>query len=285
MADRYSTASERVERDRMARFHRRPDEHEHVHFEERDGPGRSQVLLDERVSQRGPRGRVEERERVYEEERYPEPRVAPPARGALAPYRRPRPQFIRRQSSLDTYDRRPMMPRYGDEYRAPPDVPIPLPIRRPRSPDRGRYFEEYERERYRDDSNDDYRDIRIREERRGDHRSKSRMRSRSVRRRRSLTPSPSESSIEEVQKPTLVGRRGRTKLPKRLARRSAVIELGYPFEEEVRFQYSPMKSVLLMRTQEDFIIVQRALEKEHIDEIISISKKMRESKYPYEWSA
>lgn len=43
-------------------------------------------------------------------------------------------------------------------------------------------------------------------------------------------------------------------------------------------QYSLMKP-LLMIEQEDFIIVQRALEKEHIDEIISISKKMRESKY------
>jgi hypothetical protein len=33
-----------------------------------------------------------------------------------------------------------------------------------------------------------------------------------------------------------------------------------------------------MSDQEDFIVVQRALEKEHIDEIISISKRMRDSK-------
>jgi hypothetical protein len=239
MAARYSSA-DIMERDRIARFRRRPEEHEHVHFEEREGPRGSQILLDERFSERGPRGRVQERERIYEEEdRYPEVRSArPPPQVALAPYRRPRPQFIRRQSSLDTYDRR-QMPRYGDEYRAPPDVPIPLPLRRPRSPDRARYFEEYERERFRDDSPEDYRDIRIREERRGNHRSKSRMRSRSVRRRRSFSPSPSDSSVEEVQKTTLVGRRGRTKLPKRLARKSAVIELGYPFEEEVRLQHGP----------------------------------------------
>jgi hypothetical protein len=261
MSARHATAADLMERDRMARFRRGPDEREHVHFEERDGPRGSQIILDERFSERGPRGRVQERERVYEEDRYPESRLPPPRpQVALAPYRHPRPQFIRRQSSLDTYDRR-QMPRYGDEYRAPPDVPIPLPIRRPRSPERARYFEEYERESFRDETPEDYRDIRIREERRGKHRSKSRMRSRSVRRRRSFSPSPSESSVEEVTKPTLVGRRGRTKLPKRLARRSAVIELGYPFEEE-----------------EDFIVVQRALEKEHIDEIVAISKRMRESK-------
>jgi hypothetical protein len=228
-----------MERDRMARFRHRPVEHEHVHFEERDGPRGSQILLDERFSERGPRGRVQERERVYEVDRYPEARPAPPPPpAALAPYRRPRPQFIRRQSSLDTYDRR-VMPRYGDEYRAPPEVPIPLPIRRPRSPDRAGYVEEYERERFRDDSPEDYRDIRIREERRGNHRSKSRMRSRSVRRRRSFSTSPSDSSVEEVSKPALVGRRGKTKLPKRLARRSAVIELGYPFEEDVRSRFLP----------------------------------------------
>jgi hypothetical protein len=237
MSTRYSTASDIIERDRMAHLRRRPDEHEHVHFEERDGPRGSQVLLDERFSERGPRGRVRERERVYEVDRYPEARPAPPPpQAALAPYRRPRPRFIRRQSSLDTYDRRPMT-RYGDEYRAPPDVPIPLPIRRPRSPDRAVYLEEYERGGFRDGSPEDYRDIRIREERRGNHRSGSRMRSRSVRRRRSLSLSPSGSSFEEVPKPALVGRRGRTKLPKRLARRSAVIQLGYPFEEEVRSQY------------------------------------------------
>jgi len=81
------------------------------------------------------------------------------------------------------------------------------------------------------------------------------MRSRSVRRRRNSSTS-SESSFEEVKKEkNVVGKKGRTKLPKRLAHKAAIIEMGYPFEEE-----------------ENFIIVQRALQKDHIDEIITKSK-------------
>jgi len=57
-------------------------------------------------------------------------------------------------------------------------------------------------------------------------------------------------------------------MPKRLVQKSAVVEKGLPFEEEG-----------------DFIIVQRALDKVHIDEIIEISKKNREDEvihYKYE---
>jgi hypothetical protein len=64
------------------------------------------------------------------------------------------------------------------------------------------------------------------------------------------------SSFEEVKKTSVVGKKGRTKMPKKLASKAAIIEMGYPFEEE-----------------ENFIIVQRALEKDHIDEIITKSKK------------
>jgi len=53
-------------------------------------------------------------------------------------------------------------------------------------------------------------------------------------------------------------------MPKRLVKKQAVIELGYPFEEE-----------------DDFIIVKRALEKEHIDEIIKISENYKEEKTTY----
>lgn len=49
-------------------------------------------------------------------------------------------------------------------------------------------------------------------------------------------------------------------MPKRLVKKQAIIELGYPFEEE-----------------EDFFVVRRALEKEHIDEIIRISENYKES--------
>ncbi|KAF2673201.1 hypothetical protein BT63DRAFT_451235 [Microthyrium microscopicum] len=255
-------------------------ERDYYRFEEREqmGPRRSETMVmeDRRPSMRGPPGRFEERERYIEEDRYapaarPPPRFldepipAEVARQALAPYRKPRPQFLRRQSSLDTFDRGRVQPRYGDEYRMPAEVPIPLPIRRHASPPRGRYFEEFE-ERYRD-SDDEYRDVRIREERRGDHRSKSRMRSRSVMRRRGDSFS-SEESFEEVNKGSVIGRKGRTKMPKKLAHKSAIIELGYPFVEEG-----------------EFIMVQRALDKEHIDKIVETSKKYREDKsvtYKYE---
>jgi len=53
-------------------------------------------------------------------------------------------------------------------------------------------------------------------------------------------------------------------MPKRLVKKRAIIELGYPFEEE-----------------EDFIIVRRALEKEHIDEIIRISENYKDEKTTY----
>jgi len=275
MASRYDDLPrERWDRDRFERLSRRnPEEHDYFRFEEREkfgppGRARQEVIIDER---RGSRGHFEERDRYVEEERY-----GPPARRstaafdgqvppefdnrALAPYRRPRPQMLRRQSSLDTFDRRPGS-NYVDDYRLPAEVPIPLPIRRPlppAAPARGRYFEEFE-ERYRD-SDEDYRDIRIKEERRGNHRSRSRMRSRSVRRRRHSSGS-SGSSSEDDKQSSNVGRKGRTKLPKRLAHKGAIIELGYPYEEE-----------------ENFIIVQRALDKDHIDVIIEKSKKFREDK-------
>lgn len=247
--------AQRWDRDRFDRERFGLDrDHTYGGYPERDrfgsGPGmaprRTEVLLDERdrYDRRGP-GRFDEREqdRFFEEERFNPGRRAPsfldePAppevsRQALAPYRRPRPQYLRRQSSLDTFDRKPL-PR--DEYFLPPNVGIPLPIRRPRSPGRERYYEEVE-ERYHD-SDEDYHDVRVN---RGG-RDRSRMRSRSVHRRRSESIS-SDSSIE-INKESVIGRRGRTKVPKRLAHKSAVIELGYPFVEEVWYTRSGVASEL-----------------------------------------
>jgi len=53
-------------------------------------------------------------------------------------------------------------------------------------------------------------------------------------------------------------------MPKRLVKKQAVIELGYPFEED-----------------DDFIIVRRALEKEQIDEVIKISESYKDEKTMY----
>jgi hypothetical protein len=154
-----------------------------------------------------------------------------------------RPQFMRRQSSLDTFDRRPL-PRYGDverfereevhEYRLPPNVPIPLPIResqRRRSPpSRFREEDDFEEIRYDDRGGrgrerEDYREVEV-------HREKSRMkRSKSVAK---STRSSSISSFEEIQPSRATfGKKGKTRMPKRLVKKQAVIELGYPFEEEV----------------------------------------------------
>ena len=71
----------------------------------------------------------------------------------------------------------------------------------------------------------------------------SRVRSRSAHRRRSPSSSTSSvSSFEEVNKTPKIGKRGRTKMPKRLANKQAVVELGYPFEEDV--SHAPQISAL-----------------------------------------
>lgn len=241
-------------------------------------PPRTTVAVEERFDRRGSRGPRYEDDRYFEEERYTgpsrrrmdfmeEPIPAEVANRALAPYRRPqyaeapvrrpaRPQFIRRQSSLDTFDRKPMS-RYGEEYRLPADLPIPLPIRRP-APPRSQYREEFEDISYRDLPSrerergyDEYRDIRIRREHHGRAPSKA---AQSVR-----SASSSESSFEEVNvpEPPKIGKRGKTRMPKRLVHKQAIVDMGLPFEEE-----------------DDFFIVQRALTKVHIDEVIEKSKTL-----------
>ena len=290
-------SSRRWDRDTFERerFSRRaePEEREYTRFDERDrygpGPGRPrrelevEIREERRDDRRGPAPvRERERERVFEEDRFErrrpafldEPSGSEVASRALAPYRRradlereldplpvrrpPRPQFIRRQSSLDTFDRRPM-PRYGDEYRIPPEVPVPLPIRRPASPPRRYREREIVEEVYKGDHErlDEYDDVRVKRDR-------SRRGSRAATSVRDPS-SDSSSSFERVEKASVArstkqdrGRKGKTRMPKRLAEKKAIIDLGYTFEEE-----------------EDFIIIHRALTKEHIDEIIEVSKKIK----------
>lgn len=259
----------------------RDDEHDHFRFQEHDRfpGGRRDIDIHEDYDRRGPPSRqptrVAERDRFFEEDRFE--RRAPPRRNdlfeertpsevanqALAPYRRKsvidddinidirqqvsrprkpaRPQYIRRQSSLDTYDRRPM-PRYGDververeeyhEFRPPANVHIPLPIRqRRRSPERRRFRESDEDLAYGDfgggrgREREEFREIEV-------SRAKSK-----VRRSKSVAGSrrsSSSDSVSEIQLPrSNWGKKGKTRLPKRLVKRQAIIELGYPFEEEV----------------------------------------------------
>ena len=212
---------------------------------------------------------VLERDRFVDEEVFDRPRrhrtdifdnVSETGSRALAPYRRTsvmerevdlpaqrsaRPRFIRRQSSLDTFDRRPL-PRYGDHererererehdgWRPPVNLPIPLPIRdRHRSHARRGREDDFEKESFRDMSpNQTHRDIEVHRDRKhGRRHSRSRSHApKSVAR----SSSTSSSSFEEVSPARDVGKRGRTRLPKRLVRKEAVVELDYPFEEEVR---------------------------------------------------
>ena len=135
-----------------------------------------------------------------------------------APQRPARPTFVRRQSSLDTYDRKPM-PRYGDRVREETII-IPTGPRR-RSPPR------YERER-------EYEDIRVAEpDYYGDEEFHGyREREISRVRRTGRDNEIVEEKREEIVERTFP-KRGKTRMPMRLVNRRAVIELGYSFEEEV----------------------------------------------------
>lgn len=167
------------------------------------------------------RPRSRERERDVEIDiRRTTDRYGPPARREPA-----RPQFIRRQSSLDTFDRKPM-PRYGDRMREETII-IPAGPRR-RSPPRYQSPPRFEREVYEEDIHVAEPEYYGDEEFRG-------YREREVERVRKNRRRSRETVVEEeeetVEKP--FPRRGKTKMPFRLVNRRAVIELGYPFEEEV----------------------------------------------------
>ena len=210
--------------------------------------------------------RFEEPDPYYEEElRFGRPRrpafLDEPTQGevanrALAPYRRqsiherepeipirrpPRPRYMRRQSSLDTFDRRPL-PRYGDhiyegEYHEPRPVPVALPVR-PREPNLytpPRQYREHEYESvhyHHHDSSDSDSHAKI-----SIHRDRSKV-ARSVKAKtvRSSSSSSSSSGVTTTTKASnKVGKRGKTRIPKRLARKEVIISFGYPYEEEVGF--------------------------------------------------
>lgn len=130
---------------------------------------------------------------------------------------------------------------------------------RPRSPSRPRYGrpspDDFEVVRYRDVEPDfpeeEYRDVRIKRER-------------TIRRRRSRprSKSSSSSSSEGPVRRTAPGKKGKTKFPKRMVERRAIVEFGCEVEE------AP-----------DHWIAKRALSQEQIDEVIKLSEKYRESKY------
>ena len=346
----YGDLPQRWDRGRFERYGGPPEPtryEEDYRFRERDAPGRRDIAVADRIDERGPGGQYEERDRFVEHDRYAQgytpggrrkrtdrelfgdqdPREI--AEMALTPYRRksvtrhdldidqrsqaPRPGLLRRQSSLDTFDRRPI-PRYERETRPiPVYTPVPLPIRREEPWGRGGDFEEDVR--YREyDRPDHYREVEIhRETSTHGPRAKSHKSAKSVKSakssktksRISSSSSSSTESFEQVEKDESVRgsrrggsvhesfhesyhgggqsfhesfhesihggtassvsesiqqtekkfKKGKTRMPKRLVRREAIMDLGYPFDEE-----------------EDFFVLRIALEKEQIDEVIRISE-------------
>jgi hypothetical protein len=187
----------------------------------------------------GPRGATERR--YFEETDYYDPRAQ---RGQIVPYAPerpaipdpiPRPGILRRQSSLDTFDRRPARRFDGyDEPSSPRRVPPPrelIPVRPP-SPRRYPRYDERYYDEVRVQDPDHYGDDGFREYREREW----------VRERKRNSPSPDRRTVreeiieerkEEIIEEKPYPRRGKTRMPKRLVHTKVLFDLGYPFYEEV----------------------------------------------------
>ncbi|RDW71794.1 hypothetical protein BP5796_07828 [Coleophoma crateriformis] len=254
--------------------------------------------FDEVFEGRG-RGRFEEdrvRERVYydDEPRFEREPVRERAQRVVMekereyyspspPRRAPgnRPGFLRRQSSLDTFDRKPMVryERREEDIYGPiarrEDFGPPLPRSRALPPPR-RYEREYEDIRVAEPDyygDEEYRGVpeRVREReiirtrRRSKSRSRSRERSHRGSTRGSVRSSSVSSSSSGGSKTTVRSefpKKGKTRMPAKLVSKKAIIDLGYPFEEEG-----------------ETIIIQKALGRENIDEVIKLSEEYKSSKH------
>ncbi|KAI1095555.1 hypothetical protein F5B19DRAFT_489212 [Rostrohypoxylon terebratum] len=318
---------ERWDRDRFVveRDRNRPVA-ERGHFEEHDryitrGPrGRvRETSVDERFERRAPRPWDDEppiERRYYDDP--PRFRRSPPPeieqrliidrerdreREREREFRHPSPprrpgQLLRRQSSLDTFDRRPPPrfferddrdppPRRGD-YRPEPYKPIPLPRSRALPPPRlyaerdlERDFEEIkisEPDRYGDEEYHEYperiREVEIVKSRKRRDSGHSR-RTESIRSRSADSSSSSSSggttvtaksaksvkSVKSVKSTkSEYPKKGKTRIPVRLISKAALIDLGYPFIEEG-----------------NVIIVQVALGQQNIDDLLKLSEDYKKS--------
>jgi hypothetical protein len=294
--DRWDTERFEVERER-ARF--APDPRDR--FEDRDF-GRSPTFrprersAEEMYERRGggrafEEDRYERREYYDNEPRYERERPIGRDRGQSItiekerkreyyspspPRRAPaRPAYLRRQSSLDTFDRKPMAgaitrfereeygppERYREEVRLPPLTPIPLPRMRGLPPPR-RYAERdyYEEIRVAEPDfygDDEYRGfperVREREIIRRRRRSRSRSRGTESRASHSVRSSSTSSRSSEASGTTSkttkstrseFPKKGKTRMPARLVSKKAIIDLNYPFEEEVGIPLIPSRTPL-----------------------------------------
>ncbi|KAF7856078.1 hypothetical protein EAF04_010033 [Stromatinia cepivora] len=312
-ANRWDTERLASERDRV-RFATEREERDSRFLRATAGHTRERSY-DDAYERRGPRGYEEEREHYEERDYYDSPRFqrepepgrqrtttitmererererddSPPPRRAGG-----RPAFLRRQSSLDTFDRKPLVryererERERDEYgpparrpdvRPPPLTPVPLPRGRGLPPPR-RYAErDYEEIKVAEPDfygDEDFRAYpeRIREreivrrrrrshERRGSHERRSH-RSHSKESRSTATRSVRSESVSSSDSGTTISvrsefpKKGKTRMPARLVSKKAIIDLDYPFEEEG-----------------DTIIIQKALGRENIDEVIKLSEEYK----------
>jgi hypothetical protein len=172
-----------------------------------------------------------------------------------------RPAFLRRQSSLDTFDRKPMTryverdirereeygppARYREDARVGPLIPVPVPRSRALPPPRRYverdYYDEIEIAEPDYYGDDYYRRYPERVREREIIRTKRRSRSRESRSHRgsasvrssSAASSSSSESATTVEVKAEFPKKGKTRMPARLVSKKAIIDLGYPFEEEV----------------------------------------------------
>jgi hypothetical protein len=228
----YERRGPRPEDDRYEKRHYHDDE-PRLEPERAFGRGRGQSITIEK-----------ERDQYYDESSPPLRRV-PPAR----------PGFLRRQSSLDTFDRKPLTryvereirddygppARYRDPLPPPTLTPIPLPRTRGLPPPR-RYEKEYyddiqvaEQDYYSEEPYRTYPEVvREREVIRKRRSSRDSRRSHSVRgsvRSSSVSSSSSEETIISVKNE--FPKKGKTRMPGKLVNKKAIADLGYPFEEDV----------------------------------------------------
>ncbi|KAI1141432.1 hypothetical protein F5Y05DRAFT_261075 [Hypoxylon sp. FL0543] len=232
-----------------------------------------------------------ERRLVIDRERDREREFRPPS--PQAPPRRPG-QLLRRQSSLDIFDRRPP-PRYFEKEelgppprrgapRPDPYEPIPLPRSRALPPPRiyaERDFDEIkisEPDRFGDDEYHAYPErfremevVRARKRRDSDasrykHHGGS-ARSRSVASDDSSSSGGTSVTLKSVKSVKSIKsvkseypKKGKTRIPSRLVSKMALIDLGYPFVEEG-----------------NVIIVQKALGQQNIDDLLKLSEDYKKS--------
>lgn len=199
---------------------------------------------------------------------------SPPRREAST-----RPVILRRQSSLDIFDRKPharhggkaiydLPSKYSDPI-SPELALVPLQeIRHAPISHRNERVSPSDREatesRYYEGRN--YHDYpqRIGEvelSSRPRRESRAHMRSHSVRgHERSNSTSSYESSLTESSFQSKYPKRGKTRMPAKLVSKRAIIDLGYPFKEDG-----------------EVIVIMKALGREHIDEVIQLSEEYRAS--------